>query len=525
MIHMLFKNKNIKDILKENKYNILLVIILIFGTIIRMYQIDKMPNGLNIDEASSGYDAFSIMKYGIDRNGNSFPVVLYAWGSGQSVLYSYIMIPLLIIFNGLTVFSMRFPMALIGSISILIIYLLLKNIFNNKKIALIGAFFLAICPWHIMKSRWGMECNIFPDIILLATLLLVIGIKNKKAILQILSFILLGISAYSYAASYLFLPIFVIGVLVFLIIKKQISIKNAIIYLGIVFIITLPLIIYLIINTFDLNQIEIFGITIPKLKVNRYEEMSTIFSGNIWVNCVDNLLATIRLMLIQSDGLQWNSLPEHGLFYFISIPFLILGIYKSIKKYNKNILNQIMNIWMISSIIFAMFCVVNINRINIVMFPCIYYIIIGIYEFIKKDKKLLISLTTIYLIFFSLFWNDYWKQDFNDYYTFKSGFEEVYDYCRSSEAENIYCEYTFKEPFIYFLFYGQEDVRNYIDTVEYFSEQGTFDNIKSYGKYKFYLPEKIEENSIVIVPQNKEINYELKEKSKVTINGFDIYKY
>ena len=192
-----------------------------------------------------------------------------------------------------------------------------------------------------MKSRWGMECNIFPDIILLATLLLVIGIKNKKAILQILSFILLGISAYSYAASYLFLPIFVIGVLVFLIIKKQISIKNAIIYLGIVFIITLPLIIYLIINTFDLNQIEIFGITIPKLKVNRYEEMSTIFSGNIWVNCVDNLLATIRLMLIQSDGLQWNSLPEHGLFYFISIPFLILGIYKSIKKYNKNILNQI----------------------------------------------------------------------------------------------------------------------------------------------------------------------------------------
>ena len=227
MIHMLFKNKNIKDILKENKYNILLVIILIFGTIIRMYQIDKMPNGLNIDEASSGYDAFSIMKYRIDRNGNSFPVVLYAWGSGQSVLYSYIMIPFLIIFNGLTVFSMRFPMALIGSISILIIYLLLKNIFNNKKIALIGAFFLAICPWHIMKSRWGMECNIFPDIILLATLLLVIGIKNKKAILQILSFILLGISAYSYAASYLFLPIFVIGVLVFLIIKKQISIKNA----------------------------------------------------------------------------------------------------------------------------------------------------------------------------------------------------------------------------------------------------------------------------------------------------------
>ena len=30
-----------------------------------------------------------------------------------------------------------------------------------------------------MKSRWGMECNLFPDLILLSVLLLSLGIKIR----------------------------------------------------------------------------------------------------------------------------------------------------------------------------------------------------------------------------------------------------------------------------------------------------------------------------------------------------------
>lgn len=315
-----------------------------------------MPNALNIDEASSGYDAYTIMKYGIDKAGKSYPIVLYAWGSGQSVLYSYVMIPFLLIGN-LSEFTIKLPMAIVGIASLYIMYYLLKNIFENKKIALIGTAFFAICPWHIMKSRWGMECNLFPDLILLAVFILIVGLKKKNNILQVLSFVIIGISSYSYATSYLFLPIFVLILLIYLVKSKQISIKKSIAYLGIVFIIALPLIIYLIINTFNLNEISICEITIPRLKANRYEEVSTIFYNNILINCIDNLLSTIRLILVQYDKLNWNSLPQHGLFYFISIPFLFIGVYASIKKYNKNKYNQIMNIWMISSLILSMFCI------------------------------------------------------------------------------------------------------------------------------------------------------------------------
>ena len=90
-----------------------------------------------------------------------------------------------------------------------------------KKLAIIGLAFFAICPWHILKSRWGMDCNLFPDLILFAVLFLILGIKKKKVIWQILSFVMLGISSYSYATSYLFLPIFVGITLGYLIYKKR----------------------------------------------------------------------------------------------------------------------------------------------------------------------------------------------------------------------------------------------------------------------------------------------------------------
>lgn len=520
---MIEDKPKVKTFLEKYGFKILIFLILLLGIIVRIYNVGEMPNALNVDEASSGYDTFSIMKNGVDRNGNELPVVLYAWGSGQSVLYTLISITFVAIL-GLNEFSIRIAMAIIGSISLIVIYYLFKNIFENKWISVIALAFLAICPWHIMKSRWGMDCNLFPDLILIGVLLLVLGIKRKKLIWQILSFIVFGISAYSYATSYLFLPVFVCAVLIYLVIKKEISIKKAIGYLGIVFVITLPLIIYLIINTFDLQQFKLLGLTIPRMKENRYEEISTIFSGNLFENCVDNLLSLIRLIFIQNDGLEWNALPEYGMFYLFSIVFFIIGIHAAVKKYNKNQFCQIMNIWMISSIIVAAFCIININRINIIMFPCIYYIVLGLYEICKKYKIIAVGIIILYALNFIYFINDYINQDFNQYLTFESGVEEVVDYCEKSTSENVYCYNSFKEPFIYFMFYSEYDVNNYLDTVQLFNENGVFDNIKSFGKYKFYFPEKYEEGMLLIVPKGFEFDYAKEFSKKVTINQFDIYE-
>ena len=162
------------EILKKHKEKIfvaLVVLMLIIGILVRTIGIDQKPNALMVDEASAGYEAFSILNYGMDRNGNTLPVFLVAWGSGQNALLSYLIIPFIKLI-GLSTLAIRLPMAILGCISLVVFYCLLKRI-AGRKIALIGLTFLAICPWHIMKSRWGLESNLFPDIVLLSLFLLV----------------------------------------------------------------------------------------------------------------------------------------------------------------------------------------------------------------------------------------------------------------------------------------------------------------------------------------------------------------
>ena len=79
----------IKWIIK-NKYKLAVVLILLIGCLVRLVNIENLPNGLNCDEASSGYEAYSIAETGVDRNGNGMPVFLVSWGSGQNALYTYI---------------------------------------------------------------------------------------------------------------------------------------------------------------------------------------------------------------------------------------------------------------------------------------------------------------------------------------------------------------------------------------------------------------------------------------------------
>lgn len=529
IIPILFLTKTIiegkkqnKNIIKDCKWEIILTIVLIIGSLVRIVAIDRFPNALNVDEASSGYDAFSLFRYGKDRGGNSYPVYLYAWGSGQSVLYSYIMIPFIML-GGLSVYTMRLPMALIGIAALYIFYYLLKNIFDNKKLATIGTIFLAICPWHIMKSRWGMECNIFPEIVMLAVLLLVLGLKNKKTWLQILSFVILGLSSYSYGTSYLFLPVFVLILLAYLIKKKEFSIKKSALMLAIIFVVCIPMILYVIINTFNLNPISIGKISIPRLLVNRYDSVSSVFSGNILGSCAKNIVTLAKILLLQSDGLEWNAIPQFGAFYLISNVFFIIGLFTCLDKCKSNKYNQIINIWALASVILAVFCDGNINRLNIIMLPIAYYISVGIYEVITRFPKIAVYIGIMYIVLFGAFMNSYLNKDYNKYFTFTSGMEEVVDYCNNLNAETIYCEYSFKEPFIYFLFYGQEDVNTYLQTVEYYRPNGTFENIKAFGKYRFYLPENIEENTVIIVKKDTSINKQY--KNKVSINQFDVYQF
>lgn len=506
-------------LIKTNKFKISLYAILVLGCMLRLININVLPNGLNVDEASSAYDAFSLAHNGFDRNGITWPLYMIAWGSGQSALYTYLLIPFIALFD-LSIITTRLPMALVSCFSLVTMYFLLKNIFKDKKAIIIGMVFFVICPWHIMKSRWGLDANLFPDIFLLAVLFLILGLKNKKNLFIYLGFGIMGISAYTYATSYFFLPIFVAILVIYLIWKKILNIKTVLISGGIIFAVTLPLILFVIINTFDLPQIKVLGMTIPRLVVNRYEEISNLFSGGFIQSSITNFLNACIMLLVQYDGLPWNQLKGIGLVYLISLPFLIFGLINSFSKYKNNIGNILMNIWFIASVLLLFICEANINRINIIVIPIIYYTIVGLYEFSKKFPKMMLIICIAYIIYFGIFMFVYSKTDYTKYYLFQENIQEVVEYAQKSEANNIYVDYSFKEPYIYFLFYSKYDTKEYIDTVEVFNENGSFDNVKGFGRYKFYVPEVVEEG-LIILPKNKVYNGKAE---IIEFDRFNVYK-
>lgn len=145
-------------------------IILLIGFLLRIVAIGSVPAGFTPDEASFGYDAYSIIKTGRDQWGKAFPLVLESFGDYKSPLYTYLTIPSVFVF-GLNKFSVRLPNAIMGTLAIYATYLLANQVMNAKKrflvfssmsfsLSEIAGFILAISPWHIMMSRGAFEANL-----------------------------------------------------------------------------------------------------------------------------------------------------------------------------------------------------------------------------------------------------------------------------------------------------------------------------------------------------------------------------
>ena len=473
---------------KNNKKTIVIFVILVIGFLVRLIGIEKIPNGLNTDEASIGYEAYSLLNYGIDRNGKSFPVFLESWGSGQNALYMYLIVPFVKVL-GLSVLSVRLPMSIIGCISLIVFYKLLFNT-ENKKLAIIGLFFFAITPWHIMKSRYGLESNIFPDFMLYAIYFIYLSLKENKNYKFYIGAIFLGLCSYAYGTSYYFLPLFVVILLILLLKRKKIKIKNAVIFFNIIFIISLPIILMLIINHFDLEEIHIGKITIPRMEDNRYEKLTVLFSTKrLLYNIKENLKNSFKMLIFQTDGFNANALEMYGIIYIFSLPLTIIGLIESYKK--KEDIYTIFNIWFCVALGLIVICIPNINRLNILYIPLVFYTSFGIYSITRNDDWIKQVLFLYYIVSFFIFEITYFNTNFTKTYTFINGVENVIKYTKTLNKKEIFFEYSFKEPYIYILFYNRENPKEFVNTVKYKNNHKDFNSVKEFGKYKFYLPEKI----------------------------------
>lgn len=184
---------------------------------LRAVAVTGYPAGFNADEASFGYDAYSILRTGHDQWGQLLPLTLKSFGDFKSPLYSYIDIPFVKIL-GLNVFSVRLPNAIVGTLAVFMVYLVTKEVFKNQlsknkkadslALGLVSAFLLAINPWSVMISRGGFEFN-------LVTLFIPVAVYFFLKEKYILSVAVFGLSMFTYHSAKVITPLLLVTLIIF----------------------------------------------------------------------------------------------------------------------------------------------------------------------------------------------------------------------------------------------------------------------------------------------------------------------
>ncbi len=182
-----------------------LAAIVLVGALVRIIAIDENPPGFFTDEASVGYNAYTILKHGTDEHGEPWPVLFRAFGEFKLPVYIYTTVPFVAVL-GLTEFAVRLASATYGVVAIVTVFLLASAVFRQRTAGLAAAFFLAIMPWHIHYSRTGFgEMVSFIPLITLSLYLVIRGVRGDDRFL-IASGAAFGLTLYTYRAAWVVLP-------------------------------------------------------------------------------------------------------------------------------------------------------------------------------------------------------------------------------------------------------------------------------------------------------------------------------
>jgi len=197
-------NINYYQWLKNNAYMLLIIFLAIF---LRVINLSWVPNGFYCDEASIGYNAYSILQTGKDEHGEILPLYFKAFGEYKNPVYIYTVIPFIKIF-GLNEFAVRFTSAMFGVLTVYFTYLVAKQLFN-KTVGLIAALLLTISPWHLQFSRIAFEAISLPCFFTISFYFLLKGLNKGRYLFY--SAILFALTFYTYAPAKVFVPLFLAG--------------------------------------------------------------------------------------------------------------------------------------------------------------------------------------------------------------------------------------------------------------------------------------------------------------------------
>lgn len=493
----------------------LLVAIFILACVLRFWGLSVNPPALTWDEASWGYNAYTLGQTGKDEFGKFLPVTyLESFGDFKPPMYAYLSVLPIKVF-GLTEFATRFASAFFGSLTVLVAFFLVREIFptSPKKdhIALFTSFLLAISPWHILLSRGAFEANVATFFIVSGAYVFLFSTKQKNNLyFLIFSFLSFLAAMYTFNTSRVFLPIFIPFLLYF---RKDILLKNWVKFILTALpsiILFLPLFLFLITPQAKLRyqEVNIFSDIQVIERVNKEVENdhNSTFSKIIHnrrltygVEYVRHYLDNLDpgFLFIHGDGNPKFSIQDVGQMYIWELPFLVLGAIFLFRKKEGSFV--VIPLWLLLGIIPAATARETPHALRIETVIPMMQILVAYgfiysadYLFSKKNIKWIkptgyITASLVILSTFLYFAHNY----FNNYpITYASewqyGYKQAVSYAElhKEKYKNIYMTQGLGRPYIYALFYGRYP-EGTLNSADIKREALGFVHVNSFGKYKF----------------------------------------
>jgi 4-amino-4-deoxy-L-arabinose transferase-like glycosyltransferase len=163
----------------------LLGLIVLLAGAVRMAGLQDCPNGLFRDEAEKGYNAWSLATHGgaVDLDPgrpprfHRLPWMISVMGNRTSAIYQYASIPFMWL-GGLQVWTTRMASATAGTLTVMLAGWLLMRAWGRWE-GLAAALWLALCPWHLVFSRWALE-GIFVPLLMVTVLWGLWGVEQGR---------------------------------------------------------------------------------------------------------------------------------------------------------------------------------------------------------------------------------------------------------------------------------------------------------------------------------------------------------
>ena len=481
------------------------VALIVIGSAIRLFFLEALPYGLNQDEASSGYDAWALLHSGIDRNGKSWPVLFVSWGSGQNALMSYLAMPLITLM-GLRPLSIRLPNALAGCMTLFVMWRLADRC-RGKRFGLCALFLLAINPWHIMASRWALESNLLPALLLGACCFLSRAEEKPKALLG--AAVCLGLAPYAYGTVFFLLP----PLLIWTAVRLRKTLRPGTTCLAVLIFLTLvfPIALCQAINIRGGEDLCFLGITIPKL-IDARQNATSILGGGSLAEIRKNIMTFLEILHNGDDGVQYNALPfwQGGILYFFGLPLSVLGLAVSSLSPRRNRKEWPLRALLCCAVLCAALISGNINRLNMIWLPMVCSAALGGAWLVRQlSVRSVIPLAGALCCFFYFCFS--YIQDFAPpgnvmYYP---GLGEAVEAAEEMSPETVYISEKVRQPYIYALFYATPLPERYYGSAEFgTAPDGVMQTVDRFEGFEFRDPEKAD---LLILPwedaagQGKEI--------------------